>query len=384
MKKKIVFLTGTRADYGKLKSLIRISQDCEDFDVHIFVTGMHMNSKYGKTVDEVVKSGFKNIYMFINHDEINHMDRTLAKTIDGFSHYIAETRPDMIVVHGDRVESLAGAIVGSLNNILVVHVEGGEISGTIDELIRHAVSKLAHIHLVSNLEAKRRLVQLGELEESIFIIGSPDFDIMYSNSLPEIDDAMKRYGVNFKDYAILLWHPVTTEYGDIRINTRSVVDAVIKSNQNYIVVFPNNDLGTIEILEEYKRFNDLDRVKVFPSIRFEHFLVFLKNSKFIIGNSSAGIREAPFYNVPTIDIGTRQDNRAHFNSVIHIGYSESEIVDAMNVIRNVQIDNCLSKKYFGEGNSDKLFFDLIRGSQVWNTSKQKQFNEVELQCIRKE
>ncbi len=108
IKKRIVFLTGTRADFGKLKSLMSISQKAIQFDVHIFATGMHMNSKYGKTVDEIYKADFNNIYQFINHDTVEHMDRTLAKTIDGFSHYIAELKPDLIVVHGDRVEALAG------------------------------------------------------------------------------------------------------------------------------------------------------------------------------------------------------------------------------------------------------------------------------------
>lgn len=154
-KKKIVFLTGTRADFGKIKSLIRITQESKKYEVHIFATGMHMNSKYGATVDEIVKSGFENIYKFINHDTIENMDRTLAKTIEGFSLYVGEIKPELIVVHGDRVEALAGAIVGSLNNILVTHIEGGEISGTIDELIRHAVSKMSHIHLVANDEAKK-------------------------------------------------------------------------------------------------------------------------------------------------------------------------------------------------------------------------------------
>ena len=117
IKKNIVFLTGTRADFGKLKSLISIVHNSKEYEVHLFVTGMHMNSLYGLTIDEVRKAKFDNIYPFINHDSIDDMDRTLAKTIDGFSHYIAEVKPDLIVVHGDRVEALAGAIVGSLNNI---------------------------------------------------------------------------------------------------------------------------------------------------------------------------------------------------------------------------------------------------------------------------
>jgi len=176
--KRVVFLTGTRADFGKLKSLIKIAQNDNRYDVHIFATGMHLNSKYGKTVDEINKSGFKNIFPYINHDSVENMDRTLAKTIDGFSHYLSEMKADLIIVHGDRVEAMAGAIVGSLNNILVAHIEGGEISGTIDELIRHAVSKLSHIHFVANEDAKNRLIQLGELQSSIYVIGSPDLDLM--------------------------------------------------------------------------------------------------------------------------------------------------------------------------------------------------------------
>ena len=120
--KRIVFLTGTRADFGKLKSLIQISQSSSEFETHIFVTGMHLNSTYGYTVKEVFKAGFSNIFQFINHDSIDHMDRTLSKIIDEFSHYISQINPDLIIVHGDRVEAMAGAIVGSLNNVLVVHV----------------------------------------------------------------------------------------------------------------------------------------------------------------------------------------------------------------------------------------------------------------------
>ena len=250
-RKKIVFLTGTRADFGKLKSLIQITQKFDKFDVHIFATGMHLNLLYGATVDEIEKRWFKNIYKFINHDDIEHMDRTLAKTIDGFSHYVKLINPDLIVVHGDRVEALAGAIVGSLNNILVAHIEGGEISGTIDELIRHSVSKLSHIHFVSNEDAKRRLIQMGEIEESIFVIGSPDIDLMNSKNLPSIEEAKKYYDIEFKNYAIAMFHPVTTEYDKIQKYAKDFIDALIDSNFNYVIIYPNNDMGSVEILNEY-------------------------------------------------------------------------------------------------------------------------------------
>lgn len=185
-KKKLIFLTGTRADFGKLKSLIKVTQQSDVFDVHIFVTGMHLDEKYGYTVNEVYKSGFKNIHKFVNHKGVTSMDETLAKTIQGFSKFVKKQKPDLIIVHGDRVEALAGAIVGSLNNFLVAHIEGGEVSGTIDELIRHSVSKLSHVHLVSNPKAKKRLVQMGELKSSVYVIGSPDLDLMNPEFLPTL------------------------------------------------------------------------------------------------------------------------------------------------------------------------------------------------------
>lgn len=372
--KKIVFLTGTRADFGKLKSLMRITQDSDNYEVHIFATGMHMNVLYGLTADEIEKAGFKNIYKYINHNKIEHMDRTLAKTIDGFSSYIEEIKPDLIVTHGDRVEAMAAAIVGSLNNILVAHIEGGEISGTIDELIRHSVSKMSHIHLVTNSKAKKRLIQLGELDSSIFIIGSPDLDLMGSRNLPTLDVAKYYYGIDFKDYAIAMFHPVTTEYNNIKKNIKAFVDALIQSNKNYILIYPNNDLGSIEILEEYKRLKNHSKVKIFPSLRFEYFLKLLKNAQFMIGNSSAGIREAPYYQVPSIDIGTRQSNRVNIDSILHCDYDTNSILDAISKIKTIVVHQKIEE--FGNGNSDKIFFELLEQEDFWKINCQKQFQEL--------
>ncbi len=376
-KKRIVFLSGTRADFGKLKSLIAIAQASEEFEVHIFATGMHMSSKYGKTVNEIYKSGFKNIYQYINHDTVEHMDRTLAKTIDGFSHYIAEIEPDLIVVHGDRVEAMAGAIVGSLNNTLVAHIEGGELSGTIDELIRHAVSKMSHLHLVSNDEAKKRLIQLGEQESSIFVIGSPDLDLMNPKTLPSLPTVTDYYNISFDQYAICMFHPITTEYAKITDYAKNLVDAMLASKENYIVIYPNNDLGSIEILHEYERLQNNPRFKIFPSLRFEYFLRLLYHAKFMIGNSSAGIREAPHYDIPSVDIGTRQNNRVNLKSVVHSDYSTQAISSAIKAVEAIDPDKLASSHDFGEGNSDQLFFELINSKNLWSTPHQKQFQDVD-------
>lgn len=374
--RRIVFLTGTRADFGKLKSLIKISQSSSNFETHIFVTGMHMNSTYGYTVKEVYKAGFSNIFQFINHDSIDHMDRILSKTVDGFSHYIAQINPDLIVVHGDRVETMAGALVGSLNNILVAHVEGGEVSGTIDELIRHSVSKMSHIHFVASSEAKNRLIQLGELPDNIYIIGSPDLDLMSPKMLQSIDTVKKYYNISFKNYAIAMFHPVTTEHQKVKKNVKSFVSALLKSGDNYIIVYPNNDLGSNEILNEYKRMNGNNKIKIFPSLRFEYFLTLLKNAEYIIGNSSAGVREAPYYNVPTVDIGSRQRNRSKNKSIFSASDDYDSILNVISSVKKFEAADDLMISEFGEGNSDTKFLEILNDCKMWNISKQKQFRDL--------
>ncbi len=374
IKKKIVFLTGTRADFGKIKSLIKITQNSELFDVHIFVTGMHMIEKYGKTIKEIEKSGFENIYPFINHDNIAHMDRNLAKTIEGFSHYVLQVKPDLIVVHGDRIEAMAGAIVGSLNNILVAHVEGGEVSGTIDELIRHSISKLSHIHLTSNTEAKKRLIQMGEDKNNIFNIGSPDLDVMNSKDLPSLDFVKDYYEISFDKYAIVMFHPVTTETYKLKKQAKIFVNSLIQSDISYIVIYPNNDFGSDIILEEYEKILDNRRFKIYPSLRFEYFLVLLKNALFMIGNSSAGVRESPYYKVPTINIGNRQNNRVKSNTIKSIDFIKEDIDIAIK--ESLKIGRVKKDVDFGDGHSDKKFLEILKKDSFWNISNQKQFKDI--------
>lgn len=368
--RKLVFLTGTRADFGKIKALIHAIEGHEEFESYIFVTGMHMMHEYGYTLIEVERCGFKNVATFKNHTDEASMDLTLAKTINGFSEYIKSIKPDLIVVHGDRVEALAGAIVGSLNNILVAHIEGGEISGTIDELIRHSVSKLSHIHYTSNEEAKKRLMQMGELEHSIFTIGSPDVDIMFSDNLPDITEVKSYYGIEFENYAVAMFHPVTTEIELIEKKAHKFVDALIESNRNYVVIYPNNDLGSKYILKSYKKLEKNKRFKVYPSIRFEYFLTLLKESDFIIGNSSAGVREAPYYGIPTINVGNRQLNRVNSKKIINVPCETSEILKVFDQLGSATHEKNDS---FGTGNSAELFVKTLQSAKLWSINHQKQF-----------
>lgn len=371
--KKILFLTGTRADFGKIKSLISILEKQQGFEVFVFVTGMHLQKEYGYTLIEIERCNFKNVHTFENHTHETTMDLTLAKTIEGLSDYVKTINPDLIVVHGDRVETLAGAIVGSLNNILVAHIEGGEISGTVDELIRHSVSKLSHIHFVSNNDAAKRLKQMGEIESSIYTIGSPDIDVMFSDELPSLEKVKNYYQIPFDTYGIVMFHPVTTEVKEMQQYVDNFVKALISDNHNYVVIYPNNDLGSQNIIEGYQKLKDNPRFRVFPSLRFEYFLTLLKNSQFIIGNSSAGIREAPYYGIPIINIGTRQQNRAIHAEISNVDYNFNSIVNALKNIDEHQIKK--TKADFGQGNSAILFLEALENRTIWEINHQKQFRD---------
>lgn len=374
--KRLIFITGTRADYGKLKSLIKMLEADANFEVFIFATGMHMLSNYGFTYKEIEKDKFTYIYPFINQNNNTTMDIALSNTITGLSYYVDQTKPDAIIVHGDRLEALAGAIVGAFNNIRVLHIEGGEVSGTIDESIRHAITKFSHFHFVANDEAKKRIVQLGEPEENIFIFGSPDIDIMCSDNLPSLNEVKKYYEIPFNEYNILMYHPVTTEVDKLKSHISSVVDAVIESNDNYVVIYPNNDFGSELILEEYERIKNTDKFKIFPSMRFEYFLSLLKYAKCMVGNSSSGIRETSIFGIPTVDIGNRQSGRYNSKSskhIIHVDENES-IVNAINKAKNMNIEPFSN---FGNGDSYLIFYKLLSENFIWDANIQKQFIDID-------
>ena len=372
--KRVAFLTGTRADYGKIKSLLTILSNDKKYQVDVLVTGMHLLPKYGETVSQVLSDGLGDIHLLQNQFSEQAMEVSLAKTIEQLSNFIQNNKPDLLVVHGDRIEALAGAIVGSLRNVPVAHIEGGEVSGTIDGLIRHSVSKLAHLHFVSNEAAKSRLMQLGENEESIYIIGSPDVDIMFSRTLPSIEDVKARYEIPFLKFAIVTFHPVTTELKDLHNQIENICRALIKSKENYIVIKSNNDLGSEIIQNCIAKKLTSEKFKHLPSMRFEHFLTLMKNSQFMIGNSSAGVRETTYYGVPSVNIGSRQRNRNRSTLIVDVNADENQILDA--IIRTKDSSR-VPQQSFGDGNSDQLFKEILDNEIVWPIATDKVFVDME-------
>ncbi|KKU49671.1 MAG: UDP-N-acetylglucosamine 2-epimerase [Parcubacteria group bacterium GW2011_GWA1_47_10] len=378
-RKRVVFLTSTRADFGKLKSLILALRKEPEFDVHVFATGMHMLADYGYTVNEIEKCRIPNIHKYISYSGQAPQEAILASTIAGFGNYIKEFRPDLIVVHGDRLEALGGALAGSFNNIPVAHIEGGELSGTLDGHIRHAATKMSTLHFVSNQAAKARVRQLGENPKNIFVIGSPEVDIILSKNLPTLAQAKKRYAVSYDRYAVLIYHPVTTELDALPEQVAELTSAVTRSDINYLVIYPNNDPGG-EVIRQYfqKQLSTNPRFRLFPSLRFEHFLAFLQNAYFIIGNSSSAIREAPYFGVPTINVGTRQADRiSNVASVLNHNNKQDEILATIQKFSGKKT-RFKPVKTFGQGNSAKNFMKILKQKRIWQASTQKKFNDLNI------
>ena len=370
--KRIVFLTGTRADFGKMKPLMSTCEKLDGFELYVYVSGMHLLPQYGSTYREVEKENYKNTTMQPLHEFTTFMDINLSRLIADFSEYVRNVQPDMIIVHGDRIDALGGAIVAMLNGILLGHIEGGEVTGTVDESIRHAISKMANLHFVSNEESAIRLRQLGEEENCTFVIGSPDIDIMVSKDLPSLEHVRKKQNVPYDDYAILIYHPVVSEVEQLNQDMDEVLRALQMSGKNYIVIYPNNDTGSQIILEKYKALADNVHFRFYPSIPFEDFLVLLRGAEFIVGNSSCGVREACVYGVPAIDVGTRQKNRYSLELLANIQHTEPEQEKLLNAIRSVN-EYRIASSYFGTGDSAKKFAAIIQDSATWNVNVQKRF-----------
>ncbi len=374
MKKKILFITGTRADYGKIKPLINSIYKSKNFHVQILITGMHLLSKYGNTYTEIEEDFDVEIFKLRNIQKNDGMNQILSRSINQIDGMLKKIKPNLIFVHGDRIEALAGTICGAFNNYLVAHVEGGDVSGTIDESIRHAITKFAQIHFVTGVKQKRRLIQLGENTNNIYVLGLTEKNILLNKSLPSLKEVKKRYDIDYNDYAIMIFHPVTTEQEEIIKQTKIIINSLKSSKLNYIIIYPNNDLGSDKIFKIYKYNNNYKKFRFLPSMRFEHFLTLLKNSNFIIGNSSVGVLQSPIYNVPSINLGTRQKNRNSNKNIIHLRIEEKLITKHINKIKknNKRFNNSSlsNRKYIN------YFKNILSSKKIWKTKVQKHFLDL--------
>ncbi len=367
--KKLLFVTGTRADFGKLEPLATAARD-HGFDVSFWVTGMHMMERYGLTKIEVQRVQGVRVAEFLNQNEGDPQDVILAKTVLGFSEFVRAHKPDLVIVHGDRIEALACAIVCATNYIRCAHVEGGEVSGTIDELFRHCNTKLAFCHFVSSKSAAERVARLGEPQESIYVIGSPELDFHSKPSGVSIETVRDHYDIPFSDYGICTFHPVTSEQDTMSGQADSLFATLAASGKHFVVILPNNDPGADGILDAINRLPP-DRFRVLPSMRFSHFSELMKNAACIVGNSSAGVREAPFLSIPSLDIGTRQNARAQSVSI-----TTACAEDRAGILTFLESD--WGRRYpanddFGQGSASDRFVEIMEQDAFWQAKMQKAF-----------
>ena len=365
--KKLLFVTGTRADFGKLEPLAKAAQ-LAGFEITFFITGMHMMQRYGETRLEVKRFAGAEFIEFVNQREGDALDFILAKTILGFSDFVHERRPDLVVIHGDRVEAMAASIVCAMRYIRSAHIEGGEVSGTIDESIRHCNTKLCATHFVSSEDAKARVLSLGEAPERVFNIGSPELDTHAQPSGVSIEEVKARYAIPFDDYGIVIFHPVTSEVDSMGAQAASLFGCLVQSDKHFVVIAPNNDPGTDDIFAVIEALPK-DRFRLIPSMRFNYFSELMKNAAVMVGNSSAGVREAPFLGLPSLDVGSRQNNRAQADSIFGCSAFDQEKIQLF--LTNQWHHRYKVDASFGNGMASDQFVKTLKKNEYWEVGTQK-------------
>ncbi|HEX3589740.1 MAG TPA: UDP-N-acetylglucosamine 2-epimerase [Pseudonocardiaceae bacterium] len=379
--KDVLFVTGTRADFGKLRDIMLGVQDSRVLSARIVVTGMHLLRRYGYTVREIERAGLRRLHLIPNQVDGEPMALVLANTVQALTRLVHEERPAAIVVHGDRVEALAGALVGSLANVRVIHIEGGEVSGTIDDTIRHSVSKHAHVHLVANSGARHRLLQLGEEADRVFVVGSPEVDVLTSPDAPTLDMLKARYDIPFDRFGVFALHPVTTELDRTAAHTQAVVDAVLADGGNWVIIDPNNDEGCEQIRGQLDRMTG-ERFVRLPSMRFEFFVTLMRHADVMLGNSSSGVREAPVLGTPSVNVGTRQRRRATAASVRDVPPDRDAVLAAIRAAR--ALGRHPSHTGFGEPGASRRIVRLLEGDEIWSSSLYKEFVDRDFTELRAE
>ncbi len=369
--RELLFITATRADFGKLEPLATAAVDA-GHSVEFFITGMHMMERYGETRIEVERIAEARRTEFINQLGGEKQDTILANTMAGLSRRLTKGKPDLMVIHGDRVEALAAALVTAMEYVRSIHIEGGEVSGTIDEVYRHCNTKLCTSHFVSSKAAKERVVRMGEDPRRVFVLGSPELDTHARPSGLKLGEVLDYYGIPYEDYGIAVFHSVVSEAAEAASQASDFFGALEASGKNFVVISPNNDPGCEGIFKVIDALPK-NRFRVIPSMRFSYFSELLKGAKALVGNSSTGVREAPFLGLATLNIGSRQHNRSRSRSVTDVAPQDREKITDF-------LKNEWGRRYepdfsFGNGGATVEFVNIINGKSLWNLPLQKIFHD---------
>ncbi|MBO4965976.1 MAG: UDP-N-acetylglucosamine 2-epimerase (hydrolyzing) [Muribaculaceae bacterium] len=341
MKKKVCVFTGTRAEYGILSSLMRGIDEHPDMELQIVATNMHLSPEYGLTINEIRRDGFKVdkcVEMLLSSDTPTGTAKSVGLGIIGFADALAELQPDLVLILGDRYEMLGVAQTATLFNIPIAHLHGGEITeGAYDDCIRHAITKLSHLHFTSTEEYRRRVIQMGENPERVFNVGALGVDNILNTKLLSVEELSSQIGFDFSgDYLMCTFHPTTTEPGEAERQTDALLNVLkeMLSDIKVVITLPNSDSEGRLIAEKMRQFADAnkDRVLAVQSMGRVRYYSAVAGSKGVIGNSSSGLIEAPSLGVPTLNIGNRQKGRARGLTVIDCECNEGAIRQGIKLL----------------------------------------------------
>ncbi len=334
---RLAIVTATRAEYGLLSRVIRMFKSSDKINTELVVTGSHLSSEYGMTVQEIENDGItidkKIDIMSSNNSELG-ISETMSNAIKYFSAYFEECRPNSILVLGDRYEILAICMAAINYKIPIIHLYGGEATlGALDELIRNAITKLSFLHFTSTDKYRNRIIQMGEEPSRVYNVGSLGVENIKKIQLLSKDELEYELGVNLDKYAVMTYHPTTTENDMLEKQIDGVIQAMINSPDiMFICTKANADVGGKKInIVLMNAANKYRNIKLFDSLGEKKYLSAIKYSKFVMGNSSSGIIEVPSFNVPTINIGNRQKGRIQTCSIINCGYEYQDIKNAMMI-----------------------------------------------------
>ena len=371
MKRKVMVVVTARASYSRFKTALVAIRDHPDIELYLEVAASALLDRYGAADKFISKDGFTikdRIYTVLEGENHTSMAKTTGIGILELSTIIDNSKPDLVVTIADRYETMATAISAAYMGIPLVHIQGGEVTGNIDEKVRHSITKLADIHLVANEDAAERVKKLGEEENTIFITGCPSIDIAAEVLNKDIENfnIYEKYSGSgdpldlSRGYIIAMQHPVTSESKDSR---DQVLETLHASNDLDIPVlwfWPNVDAGsdwTSKAIRTFREEIKPTNIQFFKNIDGADFLKLLNNSICIIGNSSVAIREASFLAVPAVNIGTRQNGRLRGNNVIDVGYDRKEITEAiLNIMKGNEVS---SSNIYGDGNAGKKIAEIL-------------------------
>ena len=327
--RKICYITGTRADYGLIRKTLLLLANQKEVNLSLIVTGMHLCKEFCLTINEIEKDGL-HVCKTIPYNMFPQTGSTMALGVSEIIRQCVQSflkdRPDILLVLGDRGEMLAATIAAVHMNIPVIHIHGGERTGTIDESIRHAISKMAHYHFVSTQQSKLRLEKMGENPENIFVVGAPGLDGIEEGANLTRSDIASKIGLDINGKWILfLMHPVIQDTHDRFLETKQILNACLGTKSQIIALMPNSDSGGEEIKKAIESFRNNQHIKILTHVQRNLFLSLLNNCDLLLGNSSSGIIEAASFGIPVINIGNRQNLRERNANVVDIKNNDSNL-----------------------------------------------------------